>query len=304
MSSLSTLQEEILRLKKEKDIAVLAHSYQTADILEIADATGDSFRLSTLATELPQQTVILCGVRFMADTVKMLSPEKTVILPASEATCPMAEQISPERVRAFKAEHPDYKVVAYINTTTELKSVADVCVTSSSALQIIGKMEEKNILFIPDQNLGSYVKKQMPEKNIVLWDGYCPVHNAITPEECETAIQAHPDAKMLMHPELPASVLQYAEVIGSTADILKYAMTHQEDCIIGTERSVRDYLALARPNQNFYLLSKKLICPDMRMTTLSDVYRAIIGEGGEQIELDSELSGLAKRAIDEMLRLG
>ncbi len=301
---LSELQQKITRLKKEKDIAVLAHSYQTADILEIADQTGDSFKLSTAAMELSQKTVLMCGVRFMADTVKLLSPEKTVILPAAEATCPMAEQISPERVYAFKEEHPTYKVVAYINTTTELKAAADVCVTSSSALKIVSRLPENDILFIPDKNLGSYLQKQLPEKNILLWDGCCPVHNAVTEDECRKAVAAHPGAKVLMHPELPAQVLQYADVVGSTADILKYALEHEEDCIIGTERSVRDYLALMRPQQNFYLLSKQLICADMRMTTLTDVYHAMLGECGERIELQPETARLAKHAIEEMLRLG
>lgn len=300
----SQLQQKIIDLKKEKDIAILAHSYQTPDILEIADQTGDSFKLSTAAVALPQKTVLMCGVRFMADTVKLLSPEKEVILPAAEATCPMAEQISPERVSAFKAEHPDFKVVAYINTTTQLKAVADVCVTSSSALKIVESMPEKNILFIPDKNLGSYIREQLPQKNIVLWDGCCPVHNAVTEEECRRAVEAHPNAKVLMHPEAPAQVLQYADVIGSTADILKYALEHEEDCIIGTERSVRDYLALVRPNRNFYLLSRHLICADMRMTTLTDVYRSMLGECGERIELDEETARLAKHAIEEMLRLG
>ncbi len=304
MRKLSALQEQILQLKREKNIAVLAHSYQTADILEIADITGDSFRLSVVATELEQSKVIVCGVRFMADTVKMLSPEKTVLLPVAEATCPMAEQITPERVVAFRQAHPEYQVVAYVNTTTELKAVADVCVTSSSALQIVKKLEADHILFIPDQNLGSYIKQQVPEKEILLWDGFCPVHNAVTPAECEATIQAHPDAKVLMHPELPQTVLQYADLVGSTADIIRYALTHDEDCIIGTERSVRDYLALVRPEQQYYLLSKHLICPDMRMTTLSDVYQAMIGEGGEEILLDPTLSQLAKRAIDQMIRLG
>ncbi len=298
------LQKEIIRLKQERNIAILAHSYQSVDILEIADYTGDSFKLSTLAQEMPQQTVILCGVRFMADTVKILSPEKRVILPVAEATCAMAQQITPEQVLAFKETHPTYKVVAYINTTTALKAVADVCVTSSSALKIVGEMEETDILFVPDKNLGSYIKQQLPEKNIVLWDGCCPIHDAVTVAECEAIRKAHPEAKFLMHPELPAELMQYADVIGSTADIIRYALEHDEDCVIGTERSVRDYLVTLRPERNYHLLSKRLLCPDMRMTTLMDVYQAVLGEGGEEICLDEELRVKAKHSIDEMIRLG
>ena len=298
------LQQKIQQLKQEKDIAILAHSYQSVDILEIADQTGDSFKLSVVAKDMPQSTVVLCGVRFMADTVKILSPEKTVILPMAEATCPMAEQIDPARVLAYKKEHPDHKVVAYVNTTTELKAVADVCVTSSSALKIVSNLEEKNILFIPDKNLGSFIQKQLPEKNIVLWDGYCPVHNAVAVDECKAAVALHPNAKVLMHPELPAEVLQFADVIGSTADIIRYALDSQDDCIVGTENAVRNYLAEMRPDKQFYLLSKGLICPDMRMTTLTDVYHAMLVQGGQEICLDEGVRLKAKHAIDEMIRLG
>ena len=159
-------------------------------------------------------------------------------------------------------------------------------------------------MFIPDKNLGSFIQKQLPEKNIVLWDGYCPVHNAVTIDECKAAISLHPNAKVLMHPELPAEVLKFADVIGSTADIIRYALDSEEDCIIGTENAVRNYLAQMRPDKQFYLLSKGLICPDMRMTTLTDVYHAMLGQGGQKICLDEEVRLKAKHAIDEMIRLG
>ena len=298
------LQDEILKLKEEKKVTILAHSYQSPEILEIADFTGDSYKLSVVAKDLDCDTVLMCGVRFMAETVKMLSPEKKVILPVSYATCPMAEQISPQRVLDFKKEHPDYVVVAYVNTTTALKAVCDVCVTSSSALKIVKAIPQKNILFIPDRNLGSYIKKMLPEKNIVLWDGYCPVHNAVTVEDCETAKKLHPNAKILMHPELPAEVLEYADVVGSTAAIIEYAKNTDEECIIGTEKSIADYLNLVRPTGRYYQLSKKLICPDMRFTTLSDVCQALKGLGGEEIILDPEMANQARKTIDEMIRLG
>lgn len=301
---LRDLQDEIIKLKQEKQAVILAHSYQSADILEIADYIGDSYQLSVVAKDLQQSTVIMCGVRFMAETVKMLSPEKTVILPVKQATCPMAEQISPEQVISFKQAHPEFKVVAYINTTTALKAVCDVCVTSSSALKIVKAIPEQNILFIPDKNLGTYVQKMIPEKHIVVWDGYCPVHNAITVEDCKAAKQLYPDAKILMHPELPAEVLAYADVIGSTAAIIDYAMNSSEPCVIGTEKSIADYLNLVRPETRFYQLSKKLICPDMRITTLSDVYHALTGKGGERIELEKNIMQNARKTIDEMIRLG
>jgi len=240
----------------------------------------------------------------MAKTIKMLSPEKKVILPVSIATCPMAEQISPERVIAFKKQNPNYKVVAYINTTSELKAVCDVCVTSSSALKIVDSLPEKDILFIPDKNLGGYIKKQLPHKNILLWEGFCPIHNAVTVRNCIDAKKAHPNAKFLMHPELPEEILAYADMIGSTSAIINYAIEHDEECVIGTEKSIADYLSLMKPEGKFYQLSKKLMCPNMRITTLSDVYRALTGDGGEEIILEEQLRLDAKKPIDEMIRLG
>lgn len=297
------IQDQILELKQKNDVAVLAHSYQSPEILEVADITGDSFALSVKAQELPQKSIVLCGVRFMADTIKLLSPEKRVVLPVAEATCPMAEQISPERVLKFKQENPEFKVVAYINTTTELKAVCDVCVTSSSALKIVRNMPEKNILFIPDYNLGSYIKKSLPEKNIVLWNGMCPVHAAVTVGDCKRAKAAYPNAKFLMHPELPQEILAYADVIGSTAAILDYAKNCVEDCVIGTEKSIADYLRITCPDRKFPLLSKRLMCPNMRLTNIMDVCKAVSGEGGEVIEIDEDLRLSAKFPIDEMIRL-
>lgn len=301
---LRNLQDEIIRLKRQKDFVILAHSYQSPDILEIADHTGDSYKLSVIAEDLKEKNVILCGVRFMAETVKLLSPEKRVILPVPQATCPMAEQIAPSRVAQFKRENPQVKVVCYVNTTTALKAECDVCVTSSSALKIVNAMPEKDILFIPDKNLGSYVQKMCPDKNIILWDGFCPVHNAVTEQEILEAKALHPDSKVLLHPELPKEVLQHGDVIGSTAAIIDYAMKADTPCIIGTEKSIADYLKLARPEGKFYQLSKRLICPDMRMTTLSDVYDALTGQGGEEIHLDPETAQKARRTIDEMIWLG
>lgn len=298
------IQDKILKLKKEKNISILAHSYQSTDILEIADYRGDSYQLSVIAQKLDCDTVIMCGVRFMAETLKMLSPEKKVILPVKTATCPMAEQISPKRVLEFKKQNPNYKVVAYINTTAELKAVCDVCVTSSSALKIVEAMEAENILFIPDKNLGGYIKKQLPQKNIILWDGCCPIHNNVTVEDCKDAKKAYPNAKILMHPELPPEVLAYADIVGSTSAIINYALEHEEEYIIGTEKSIADYLNLEKPSGSFYQLSKKLMCPDMRITSIMDVYKAMLGECGEEIILEETLRFNAKKPIDEMIRLG
>lgn len=295
------LQDKIIQMKKERDCVILAHSYQAPEILEIADHKGDSYMLSVVAQKLDCNTIIMCGVRFMAETLKIMSPQKRVILPVSEATCPMAEQISPARISEFKAQNPSFKVVAYINTTAELKAVCDVCVTSSSALKIVSSMPETDILFVPDKNLGRYIADQLPDKNIIVWEGCCPVHDAVTVEDCINAKALHPGAKILMHPELPRDVLAYADVIGSTSAIIDYAMETDDECIIGTEKSIADFLSIKKPQGRFYQLSKKLMCPDMRITTLFDVAMAF--ERGVDIEMDESLRLAAKKSIDEMIRL-
>lgn len=299
------IQNEILKLKKEKDICILAHCYQSPEILEIADFTGDSFALSQRASEVQSKTVIMCGVRFMAETVKILSPDKKVILSNPAAGCPMAEMLDVAYVREVKRQYPDYAVVAYINTTSELKTVCDVCVTSSSALKICRKMEEDNILFIPDCNLGGWIAKQLPEKNIKLLDGCCPVHAKLSRKDVLKAKERHPGALLLVHPECRAEVCELADFAGSTTEIMHFAKTSEADVfIIGTENSIVTHLQLACPNKKFYPLSNECICSDMKATTLVDVLNCCKGEFGEEIILDDEIYCGAKRCIDEMIRLG
>lgn len=300
------LKELIKEEAKKCNTVILAHTYQNPDIIDVSDVTGDSFFLSQKAKELKGKRVIMCGVRFMAESVKILSPETEVILPVPSATCLMAEQISPERVRAFKKENPNTAVVAYINTTAALKAECDVCVTSSSAIKIVKALKEKDILFIPDKNLGAYVKKQIPEKNIILWDGYCPVHNKLTKDDVIAIKREHPAAVFAVHPESPQEVLELADMIGATSEIIKYAKSQSGKVIIGTEKGVVDYLSTHEENgERFIQLSKeKLVCEDMKITTLEDVYRAVIGEQGEGIQLEEELRVKALKSINKMLELG
>mgnify|MGYP003292967018 CR=1 FL=1 len=300
------LKNKIIEAKNETNTVILAHTYQEPDIIDIADVTGDSFFLSKKAAELKAKRVVMCGVRFMAESVKILSPETEVILPVPTATCLMAEQISPERVREFKSENPDTAVVAYINTTAALKAECDVCVTSSSALKIVKALKNNDILFIPDKNLGSYVKKQIPEKNIILWDGFCPAHDKLTKEDIINLKKEHPDAVFAVHPESPEEVLEHADMIGATSEIIKYAKSHNGKVIIGTERGVVDYLSTHEENGERFiqLSSEKLVCEDMKITTLEDVYKAVIGEQGENIQLDEDLRQKALKSIEKMLELG
>ncbi len=303
--TIKEVQDEILRLKQEKDICILAHSYEAREILEIADFTGDSYALSKMAAKAPNRTVIMCGVRFMAETVKLLSPEKTVILSSPVAGCPMAEQFDVSKIRQLKEQFPDHKVVAYINTTTALKTVCDVCVTSSSAVEIVRKMDGDRILFIPDCNLGSYVAKQIPEKRFQFVEGGCPVHAAVKPSAVEEARRLHPDAELLVHPECVPAVTEQADYVGSTSGIMNYAMnSDKKEFIIGTENSIAEHLQYLCPDKRFYCLSKSLICENMKATTLMDVLHCCQGTGGEVIELDQDTLTNARKCIDEMIRLG
>ncbi len=304
MHTIRQIQDQILKLKKEKDICILAHSYEAHEILEIADYTGDSYALSVKAKDVESKTVIMCGVRFMAETVKILSPDKTVILATPEAGCEMADMMDKEMIEKVKAEYPDYTVVAYVNTTAALKTICDVCVTSSSAVNVVKNIENDKILFIPDTNLGTYVAECLPEKDIKLLNGCCPIHASVTVDDVKKARQLHPCAKLLVHPECRPDVTQMADFAGSTADIMNYAKAScDKEFIIGTEISIAEHLQYECPDKLFYPLSDKLICKNMRLTTLVDVLNAVGGIGGEEIVLSDETISLAKKSIDNMIKL-
>lgn len=299
------IQQEILHLKKEKGVTILAHSYEAEEIQEIADYTGDSFKLSQLAAEDKNDTLIMCGVHFMAETCKILSPSKKVILSCPDAGCPMAEQISADELIELKKMYPDYTVVAYINTTAELKEHADVCVTSSSAVEICKKLDEKNILFIPDCNLGAFVRDQLPEKNFKLIQGGCPVHASVSEKAVLEAKEKHPNALLLVHPECQPNVCKHADYIGSTSGIVDFAKkSDAKEFIIGTEISIAEHLQYICPDKRFYPLSKHLICPNMKSTTLIDVLNCLNGNGGLEIKMTDEQIKRATGCIDKMLELG
>ena len=299
------MQQEILRLKKETDTCVLAHSYQAREIVEIADIAGDSFALSAAAAKRPQRNLLLCGVRFMAESVKLLNPGKTVTLCRPEAGCPMAEQMDRAYLLSVKEKYPGHTIVAYINTTAELKTVCDVCVTSSSAVRIVKKLPGRDIVFVPDSNLGHYVAAQCPEKNIVLLAGGCPIHAAVTADEAMAAQAAHPGAQLLVHPECRPEVVALADYVGSTAGIMDCAKTSPaREFIVGTEQNIAQHLQYDCPGKTFHSLSKSLICPDMKLTSLPDVLLALQGKGGEVIELDGDTMRDARKCIDSMVELG
>lgn len=299
--TLFEMQQEILRLKKEKDVCILAHSYQASEILEIADFCGDSFALSKKAATVGNKTVFMCGVRFMAETVKLLSPEKRVVLVSPDAGCPMAEQLDTELLTALKNAYPGYTVVAYVNTTAELKALCDVCVTSSSAVDAVRKIKNDKILFVPDCNLGDWVSKQIPEKTFKFVSSGCPIHARVSENDAKAAKAAHPGALLLVHPECKPSVVALADYVGSTSGIVDFAKkSGAREFIIGTEISISETLKYACSDKRFYPLSKNLICPNMKLTTLPDVLGALNG-GGEEIMLDDVIMRKARVCIDRML---
>lgn len=303
--ALKDIQDEIIRLKKENDICILAHCYQSPDILEVADFVGDSFALSVSASKVTNKTVIMCGVRFMAETVKILSPDKKVILANADAGCPMAEMMDKDLIKQVKEQYPDYTVVAYVNTTSELKTVCDVCVTSSSALKICKKIDNDKILFIPDKNLGAYIAKQLPEKEFKLLSGGCPTHARMSAENVKKAKAMHPDALFLVHPECVPEVVELADYVGSTTGIMDFAKNSDaKEFIIGTENSIVSHLQLECPDKMFYPLSKDLVCHNMKLTTIVDVLNCVKGVAGEEIILEKDVMDGARRCIDKMIELG
>ncbi len=305
MLNTKDLQQEIIRLKKEQNVCILAHSYQSHDILEIADITGDSFQLSQKAAATENKRFLFCGVRFMAETAKILAPDREVILVSPEAGCPMAEQMTRDELIALKEQYPDHTVVSYINTTAALKTVTDVCITSSSAVEIVSKLDNDKIIFIPDCNLGAFVQEKLPQKTFVFIKGGCPVHSRMTAEDVKNARARHPDALLLVHPECPCEVTSQADYAGSTAGIMSYAKkSNAREFIIGTENSIVAHLQFECPDKCFYPLSKHLICADMKLTALTDVYNALLGRAGEEIVLDADTIRDARHCIDEMIRLG
>lgn len=299
------LQDLIMEEKKKRNVCILAHAYLSHDIWEVADYVGDSYGLSLQAAKAPQETVVMSGVRFMAETVKLLSPEKKVLLANPLAGCPMADQISREKVLELKKQYPNHCVVAYINTTADLKRAVDVVVTSSSAVTIMKNLPEKNILFIPDCNLGDWVQKQCPEKNFSFIRGGCPTHMRIHAATVEKAKALHPDALLAVHPECIQEVVALADYVGSTTGIMKFCKeSDAKEFIIGTEQSIVQHLQMECPDKFFYPVSTDLVCHNMKMTTLVDVYHSVVGMGGEEIFLSDETIQEARTCIDRMIELG
>ena len=298
------LQKKILRLKEEKRAYILAHFYQQLEVQEIADEVGDSFALAQKAQQADCDVIVLCGVRFMAESAKILNPGRKVYLPNTEAGCPMADMIDEDDVRALREQYPEAAVVCYVNSSAAVKAASDVCCTSSSAERIVKALPQKQIIFVPDENLGSYCASLAPEKEFILYRGFCPTHNMVTREHAEAARAAHPNARIAVHPECRPEVREYADYIGSTAGILKYVKASDaEEFVIGTECGVQEILKRDCPEKKIYSIREHFLCPNMKKTTLEDVLLALEG-GVPEIELpEAEMIG-ARQALERMITLG
>ncbi len=298
-----TLIREIQGLKKEKNAVILAHHYQVEEVKEVADIIGDSLELSRKAREVQADIIVLSGVHFMAESVKVLSPDKKVLLPVKDAGCPMADMIDEEKLKDFKAQNPQGKVVCYVNTSAEVKAKSDICCTSSNALKVVDSIGEEPVLFVPDQNLGNYVKKYSANKNVIPYTGYCITHHRARKEDAVKAKNRHPEGVILAHPECRQEVLEEADFIGSTTAIINYAKkSDKQTFIIGTEMGVVETLKKELPRKNFYLLAPSFICSNMKKTRLKDVYRALKEEKYE-IHLEKKTLKDAEKALVNMLEL-
>lgn len=299
--------EEILtkieELKKQKNAVILAHYYVNDDIQAIADYVGDSYYLSKIAVEVPQKVIIFCGVTFMGESAKILNPEKTIIMPDANADCPMAHMASIEKIKEAREKYDDLAVVCYINSTAEIKKYVDVCVTSSNALKIVKALPQKNIYFVPDENLGRYIASQLPEKNFIFNNGYCHVHDEIMIDEVEDAKAAHPNAKVLVHPECTMPVIGAADYVGSTSGIIDYATASDaEEFIICTEIGILYQLKKNNPNKKFYTVNSTQVCPNMKKITLNKVVYALENMIN-QVEVDDETRFKSVRSLEKMLEL-
>ena len=296
-----TIQEQIKRLKEEKDALILAHFYQTLDVQDVADVVGDSFEMAKQAKAATQSTIVLCGVHFMAESAKILSPDKRVLLPAPDAGCPMADMVTQEDVLALRQKHPNAKVMCYVNSSAAVKMVSDICCTSSSAVALAESLDTDEIIFVPDRNLGRYVAEKVPHKTFYFHPGFCPIHDRVTAEEIITAKERFPNALFLAHPECQEPVLALADFIGSTAQIINFARTSDAaEMIIGTEIGVLELLQREMPEKRFLSVSRSFVCPNMKKTTLEDVKHALEHGVYEMKMTDEEIKG-AKAPLDRMI---
>ena len=297
------MKNQIEQLKREKNAVILAHYYAPAEVQEIADYVGDSFYLAKIAKKSDADIIVFCGVQFMGESAKILNPDKKVLMPDLTADCPMAHMVADGIIEEMRAKYDDLAVVCYINSTAELKCKSDVCVTSSNAVKIVRTLPNKNIFFIPDHNLGSFVAEQVSEKNIILNDGCCPIHAKITATQVYAEREKHPEAEVLTHPECDASVIELSDYIGSTADIIAYAKKSDAcEFIICTEDGVDYKLITDNPDKRFYYPNPHPCCADMKLNTLAAVL-SVLEKEDKEVTVDEDVRQPALIPLDRMLEL-
>jgi len=299
-------KEEIIKkikeLKRRKGAVILVHNYQRGEVQDIADFIGDSLELSKIAQKMDCRIIVFCGVRFMAETAKILSPGKKVLLTCKEAGCPMADMITKDALKKLKEKYPGTKVVSYVNTNADVKAESDVCCTSANAVEVVRNMEAKKIIFVPDRNLASYVAISLPDKEIIPYNGDCYVHERISKEDITKARKDHPDAKVVVHPECCPEVVQIADMVASTGGMVKFAReSTSKEFIIGTEEGIIHRLKKENPEKKFYPISPLPVCRDMKLTTLEDVYTCLKEEKYE-VEIEESIIESARKALEKMLQ--
>lgn len=298
------LKKKILKLKKQRNAVIIVHNYQRDEIQDIADISGDSLALSQAAVRADADVIVFCGVDFMAESASILNPDKIVLLPVKEAGCPMADMVTVDSLKEKKRQYPNAATVCYVNSSAAIKAESDICCTSSNAVQIVRSLKDyKEIIFIPDKNLGRYVQANVPDKKIILWEGFCPTHIRVSKEEVLWTKKMHPEAEIVAHPECNPDVLSISDYICSTGGMFKYAKTSRsKSFIIVTEVGMLYGLKKANPEKNFYAPTERLICPTMKLTTLGWVAYSL--EAMEhQIKIAGDIKENAYKALEAMLRV-
>ncbi len=298
------LVERIETLRRRRRAVILAHNYQRPEVQDVADVVGDSLAMAREAARTEADVIVLCGVHFMAETAKLLNPDRPVLLPDSRAGCPMADMVHPRALAEAKRRRPEAVVVAYVNSSAEVKALADVCCTSANAVRVVGAMPaDRPILFVPDQSLGEYAAEQSGRDDVILWPGFCPTHHRILPEHIEARRREHPDAEVLVHPECTRPVRAMADFIGSTSQILRrVAESDRRTFIIGTEVGVCHTIRKANPEKQIVEATGLADCPNMKLNTLEKIVWAL-EDMAPQVEIPAEVAGPARRAIERMLEI-
>ena len=298
------LASKISELKKRRNAVILAHNYEPGEVQDIADYVGDSLGLSIAASKTNAKVIVFCGVHFMAETAAILCPDKTVLMPDINAGCPMADMIDVSKLKKIKSEHPAVPVVCYVNSSAAIKAESDICCTSANAVNVVNSLPDKEVIFIPDKFLGMYVQSKLPEKSIILFNGYCPTHARILPEHIEKAKLAHPGAPVLVHPECRPETIAAADAALSTEGMVKYVRDSKaQEFIIGTEIGIIHRLKKENPGKIFYPVTDLAVCPNMKLTTLEKVLWSL-EDLKTVIKVPQDIADKARKAIEKMIAIG